>query len=233
MDWWRSSIIAKVLCWFSQSKRISRDKLGRYKKQVRKNEKKNHRSIYPMEEAAIERFSNGTKVEEIVIKTKFWQKLKLFVPILGNSGKKNGGGRVPFTFYILCQSLWGSNPAVNSNQNSIRSQNDYLEVLESSASHFLSTVPDEIGLVDHHTKSQENPDSSDDAAHNKDVNGNHVCKSQRYFGREKEKTFLKNLRSQDLSACMGAVPQMFQFTKEDLNIRRKFLEQLTKVRCRF
>ena len=233
MDWWRSSIIAKVLCWFSQSKRISRDKLGRYKKQVRKNEKKNHRSIYPMEEAAIERFSNGTKVEEIVIKTKFWQKLKSFVPILGNSGKKNGGGRVPFTFYILCQSLWGSSPAVNSNQNSIRSQNDYLEVLESSASHFLSTVPDEIGLVDHHTKSQENPDSSDDAAHNKDVNGNHVCKIQRYFGREKEKTFLKNLGSQDLSTCMGAVPQIFQFTKEDLNIRRKPLEQLTKARCRF
>ena len=158
-----------------------------------------------MKEAAIERFSNGIKVEEIVIKTKFWQKLKLFVPILGNSGKKSGGGRVPFTFYILCQSLCGISPAVNSNQNSIRSQNDSLEVLESSASHFLSTVSDEIGLVDHHTKSQENPDSSDDAAHNEDVNGNHVCKSQQYFGREKEKTFLKNLRSQDLSACMGAV----------------------------
>ena len=82
-----------------------------------------------MEEAAIERFSNGIKVEEIVIKTKFWQKLKLFVPILGNSGKKSGGGRVPFTFYILCQSLCGISPAVNSNQNSIRSQNDSLEVL--------------------------------------------------------------------------------------------------------
>ena len=78
-----------------------------------------------MVEADTERFLNRT-VEEIVIKTEFWQNLKLFVPIMGNIGKRSGGGRVPFTFYSLCRSLRRSSPAVNSIKNSIGFQNDSL-----------------------------------------------------------------------------------------------------------
>ena len=31
-----------------------------------------------------------------------------------DSGRKSGGGRVVFTFYNLCESLWGGSPAVES-----------------------------------------------------------------------------------------------------------------------
>ena len=145
-----------------------------------------------------------------------------------DSGQKSGGGSVVFTFYSLCQSLWGSSPAVNSIPNSIHSQNDSLQALESAASHFSSTVADKIGLFDDHQKSQENTDSSDDAADNEEVNNYHVGQSQQYPGREKVKTYLKNRRSQKLFTRMGAESQMLQFAKEDLNLKRKLLEQLEK-----
>ena len=60
-------------------------------------------------------------------------------------GKKSGGGRVVLTFYSLCQSLWGSSQAVNGITNSIDSQDHSSEALKSAASHFSSTVTDEIG----------------------------------------------------------------------------------------
>ena len=42
----------------------------------------------------------------------------------------NSGGRcVVFTFYSLCQSSWGSSPAVNIILNSIDSQDDTLQDL--------------------------------------------------------------------------------------------------------
>ena len=45
---------------------------------------------------------------------------------------------------------------------------------------------------------------------------------------EKMKNFLKNYRSQKLSTHMGAESQMIQFAKEDLNLKRRLLEQLEK-----
>ena len=45
---------------------------------------------------------------------------------------------------------------------------------------------------------------------------------------EKMKNFLKNCRSQKLSTRMGAKSQMIQFAKEDLNLKRRLLEQLEK-----
>ena len=151
--------------------------------------------------------------------------LELLLKCCGvDSGKKSGGGCVVITFYSLCQCLWGSSPAVNSIPNSIKSQNDSSEALESVASHFSSTVTDEIGLFDDHQKSQENADSSDDAADDEEVNSNPVGQSQQYPGREKVKTFLKNRRSQKLSTRMGTEPQILQFAKEDLNLKRKLLK---------
>ena len=186
---------------------------------------------YPTEEADIERFPNRAKVEEIVTTDRISAKIKIirvYFRKAVDSGKKSGGGRVVFTFYSLCQSLWGSSPAVNSIPNSIDSQDDSSEALESAASHFSSTVTDEIGLFDDHQKSQENTDSRDDAADDEEVNSNPIGQSQQYPGREKVKTFLKNRRSQKLSTRMGAESQMLQFAKEDLNLKTKLLEQLEK-----
>ena len=142
-------------------------------------------------------------MEEIVTTDRILAKIKIIRTDFRkavDSGKKSGGGRVVFTFYSLCQSLWGSSPAANSIPNSIDSQDD--------SSHFSSTVTDEIGLFDDHQKSQENTDSSDDAADDEEVNSNPIGQSQQYPGREKVKTFLKNRRSQKLSTRMGAESQM-------------------------
>ena len=139
-------------------------------------------------------FRTGRRWRKSSLKTKFQQKLKLFAHILGkpvDSGRKSGGGGIVFTFYSLCQSLWGSRPAVNSISKSIDSQGDSSEALESAASHFSSTVTDKIGLLDDHKKSQENADSNDHAADDEEVNGNPVGQSQQYPVREKVKIFLK------------------------------------------
>ena len=175
-------------------------------------------------------------MEEIVTKDRISAKIKIIQADFRkavDSGKKSGGGSVVFTFYSLCQSLWGSSPAVNSIPNSIDSQDDSSEALESAASHFSSTVTDEIGLFNDHQKPQENADSSDDAAEDEEVNSNPVGQSQQYPGREKVKTLLKNHRSQKLSTRMGAEFQMLQFAKEDLNLKRKLLEQLEKLDADF
>ena len=175
-------------------------------------------------------------MEEIVTKDRISAKIKIILADFRkavDSGKKSGGGSVVFTFYSLCQSLWGSSPAVNSIPNSIDSQDDSSEALESAASHFSSTVTDEIGLFNDHQKPQENADSSDDAADDEEVNSNPVGQSQQYPGQEKVKTFLKNHRSQKLSTRMGAESQMLQFAKEDLNLKRKLLEQLEKLDADF
>ena len=175
-------------------------------------------------------------MEEIVTKDRISAKIKIIQADFRkavDSGKNSGGGSVVFTFYSLCQSLWGSSPAVNSIPNSIDSQDDSSEALESAASHFSSTVTDEIGLFNDHQKPQENADSSDDAADDEEVNSNPVGQSQQYPGQEKVKTFLKNHRSQKLSTRMGAESQMLQFAKEDLNLKRKLLEQLEKLDADF
>ena len=145
-----------------------------------------------------------------------------------DSGKKSGGRRVAFTFHSICQSLWRSGPAVNSIPNSIDSHDDSWEVHESIASHFSSSVTDEIRLLNDHEKSQENADSSDDVVDDEKVNSNPVGQSQQYPGPEKVKTFLENRRSQKLSTRMGAESQMLQFAKEDLNLKRKLLKQSEK-----
>ena len=131
-----------------------------------------------------------------------------------DSGKKNGGGSVVFTFYSLCQRLWGSSPAIKSIPNSIDSQDDSSEAHESVASHFSSAVTDEIGLLDDHKNSHKNADSSDDAADKEEVNSNPVGQSQQYPGREKVKTFLKNRRSQKLSTRMVLSPKCFSLLKK-------------------
>ena len=130
-----------------------------------------------MEEADIERLPNGRKVEKKVTKERISAKIKIIRTDFRkavDSGKKSGSGRIVFTFYSLCQSLWRSSPAVKSIPNSIDSHDDSSEALESAASHFSSTVTDEIGLLNNNKKFQENADSSNDVADDEEVNDNLV-----------------------------------------------------------
>ena len=123
----------------------------------------------------------------MLLKIEFVQKLKSLVLIL-----EKQWSMLFFLFYSLCQKLWESSPIVNGVPNYIDSQNDTLEALESAASHSPSTVTDEVGLVDDYKKSQENADSSDDAADDEELillvkvknilvekNGNLPLKSQK------------------------------------------------------
>ena len=136
-----------------------------------------------------------------------------------DSGKKSGGGRVVFTFYSLCQSLWGSSPTVNNIPNSIDSQDDSSEALTSAASHFSSTVTDEIGLFDDHQKTQQNVDSTDDAADDEEVSSNPVGQSQQYPGRKKWKPSLNIVEVKISPHAWVPSPKCF---------KRKLLEQLEK-----
>ena len=89
-----------------------------------------------------------------------------------DTGKKHCGVCAAFTFHILCQSLWGSSPAVDSTPNSIDSQDDSSETFESVTLHFPSTITDVIGLLNDYKKSQENADSSNDTPDDEEGNGN-------------------------------------------------------------
>ena len=148
------------------------------------------------------------------------------MPILGG----HVVGHVVFTFYSLCQSLWGSSAAVDSILNSIDSQDDSLVALESATLHLSKPIIDEIGILDH-KKFQENTDSSYDAADNDEVNDNPFGLSQQYPSQEKLKTYFKKRRSQKLSTRMGTEPQIF--VKEDISLNRKSLEQLDKLDADF
>ena len=75
----------------------------------------------------------------------------------------------------------------NSIPSFIDSQDDSSEASESVASHFSSTITDEIGLLNDHKKSQKKTVSSDDASAEEEENSNPVFQSQQYPGRENEK----------------------------------------------
>ena len=94
-------------------------------------------------------------MEEIVTKDRISGKITIIcanVRKAVDSDEKSDGGHVVFIFYCLCQSLWGSSPAVNIILNSINLQDDASEALESAAPYFSCV----IGLLDHHKESQGN-----------------------------------------------------------------------------
>ena len=113
-------------------------------------------SSSPIEEADIERFPNGAKVEEIVIK-EHGQKSKLFASMLGRERtvvKRVVVDMLFLHFIAYVKISWEAVQQLISN--SIDSQDDSSEALESAASDFSSTVSDVIGFVDDYEKSREN-----------------------------------------------------------------------------
>ena len=109
-----------------------------------------------IEEADIERFPNGAKVEEIVIK-EHGQKSKLFGSMLGRERtvvKRVVVDMLFLHFIAYVKISWEAAQQLISN--SIDSQDDSSEALESAASDFSSTVSDVIGFVDDYEKSREN-----------------------------------------------------------------------------
>ena len=128
-----------------------------------------------------------------------------------DSDNKSVGGRVVFIFYSLCQSLWVSSATINSIPKSTDSQDASSEARESVASHFSSTVTDEIGFLDDHEKYQENADSSDDAADEEEVNSNPVSNP----GREKvKKPSIKIVEVKNSQHAWVPSPKCFSLLKK-------------------
>ena len=91
-------------------------------------------------------------MKEILLEDRILAKIKIFHANFRKAveiGEKIGVGHVVFTFYSLCQSLWGSSAAVDSILNSIDSQDDSLVALESATLHLSKPIIDEIGILDH------------------------------------------------------------------------------------
>ena len=73
------------------------------------------KETYPTSES--EKFPNYTNIEEKITKNRIAAKLKKIRTNFRkavDTGRKSGGGRIVFSFYDLCEKIWGSSPAVNS-----------------------------------------------------------------------------------------------------------------------
>ena len=60
-----------------------------------------------------------------------------------DNGRKSGGGRIAFTFYGLCENLWGESPAVTSPPNDIDSP--FQDQLSSTT--FVNKFPHDLSPV--------------------------------------------------------------------------------------
>ena len=71
-----------------------------------------------------EKYSNYDFVEAVITKERVSVKLKKIKTQFKKAvdcGKKSGGGRIGFTFYTICQNIWGNSPAVTAIGNSVDS----------------------------------------------------------------------------------------------------------------
>ena len=84
-----------------------------------RNKYKNIREVlvenYPADEVDKEKYPNGEKVGEVLTKDRIFAKLKIIRADFHKAiakGKRSDRGRVVFTFFHLCEQLWGDDPAV-------------------------------------------------------------------------------------------------------------------------
>ena len=70
---------------------------------------------YLTDEVDKEKYPNGEKVGEVLTKDRIFAKLKIIRADFHKAiakGKRSDRGRVVFTFFHLCEQLWGDDPAV-------------------------------------------------------------------------------------------------------------------------
>ena len=70
---------------------------------------------YP-EDGDPEKYPNYDIIEAVITKQRVYAKLKKIRTQFKKTvdcGKKGDGGKIVFTFYTICQNIWGNSPAVN------------------------------------------------------------------------------------------------------------------------
>ena len=85
---------------------------------------------YPTDEADKEKYPTAEKIGDVLTTDWISAKLKIIRTDFRKAidkGKRSGGRRVVFTFFDLCQQLWGGSPAVTAKENSIDCQGAHLE----------------------------------------------------------------------------------------------------------
>ena len=86
---------------------------------------------YPRDEVDKEKYPNAEKIGEVLTKDRISAKLKIIRADFRKAidkGKRSGGGRVVFTFFDLCEQLWGGSPAVTAIENSRFSRSTFRRI---------------------------------------------------------------------------------------------------------
>ena len=149
-----------------------------------------------------------------------------------DTGKRSGGGRIIFTFYELCERIWGGCPAVNSishridtstpkektqevepMQNELQNEEDDDERSSLQSNSLLSKY-DETGIG--------SPSSGEEIGEAQSL------KEQTTNCRKKVEEGLKNRRDKKLSSKLSMDTQLLNISKEELSLERKLVEQLEK-----
>ena len=174
-----------------------------------------------------ERYPNYNIVEAVITKERVSAKLKKIrtqFKIAVDCGKKSGGGRIDFTFYTICQNIWGNSPAVTAIGNSVHSS--YSGNGSSSMSHQEANSSAQLGGQDGFTES-ETEAAFEDSAKDEAQKSSTPVQASSY--RKQVGEFLKDRRDKNLTTRVDPDTQLLQCAKEDLNLKRKMIEKMEKA----
>lgn len=180
-----------------------------------------------------------------------------------DTGKRSGGGRIIFTYYDICEKIWGGSPAVKSISNGIdtsspkESVNDQVatspnEVSDENSS-FASENRNEDSLTEEFEKAEqfiENTGSKSSLDYggeaesvdfnHAEVNGNEELnismdriRRETNERRKKVDEGLKNRREKKLVSKLSTETQMLNLTKEDVSLKRKLVEKFDQADLEF
>ena len=174
-----------------------------------------------------EKYPNYDIIEAVITKEMVSAKLKKIRTQFKKAvdcGKKSGGGRFVFTFYTICQNIWGNSPAVTAIGNSVDSS--YSGNGSSSMSHEEANSSAQLGGQDEFTESDTEATFEDSAKDEAHISSTQLQASSH---REQAGEFLRDRRDKKLTTRVGPGTQLFQWAKEDLNLKRKMIEKMEKA----
>ena len=165
-----------------------------------------------------------------------------------DSGKKSGGGRIIFTFYDICERIWGGSPAVRS----ISNGNDTCKELDDSFNDEECEIPsnqeatnsgvnedingkissdNESETAEQSTINESTISSSTEDSNETENKENETVSTVKKLTTERRKTVeegLKGRRDKKLSSKLNSEAQLINLSKEELNLKRKMIENFEK-----
>ena len=170
---------------------------------------------------------NAPIIGELLTKDRISAKLKIFRADFCKAidkEKRSGGRRVVFTFFNLCEQLWGCSPAFTAIENSIDSPGAHLEESFSPSTsddtNCNNTLIDMPMLT--HQENEETDEESD--PEELPLIANDITTNEG----ERANEFLKIRREKALSTRVSNDEQMVNIAKEDMLLKRKPISQFEK-----